>query len=154
MPKKMILEERFWEKVDKKSDDECWNWKASTNGHGYGQICDGFCGVVSAHRLSWQIHFGDIPIGKFILHKCDNRLCVNPNHLYVGTQSDNMYDKVLRSPTYPKMSKFYKGEAWLIERLWHSKKVTQEQISKMFKCNSATISNIVNKKTTNFLSMI
>jgi len=158
MPKKMSLDNRFWEKVDKGSNNECWNWLASQNGHGYGQICDGFCGIVSAHRISWEIHFGPIPEGKLVLHKCDNKRCVNPNHLYLGTQSDNRRDAVLRNSKCSgkniKTSNFYEGEAWLMKRLYRSKKFTQKQISKMFRCNQATISHIVNGKTTNFMEVI
>lgn len=54
--------------------------------------------MLRAHRVSWQIHFGPIPKGKLVLHKCDNKRCVNPNHLYLGTQGDNNYDRAIRNP--------------------------------------------------------
>lgn len=92
--KRGTLEERFWSKVDKKSDDECWNWLASTHRKGYGQINlgDRGKGMISSHRLSWIIHYGEIPNDMHVLHKCDNPKCVNPKHLFLGTNIDNVRD--------------------------------------------------------------
>ena len=79
---------------------------------------------------------------------------MNPDHLYLGTQSDNVRDQVLRNPNCSgrnvKVSRFYEGETWLMKKLWNSKKVTQVQIAKMFKCSPSTINQIVNEKTINF----
>jgi len=91
------LEERFWEKVDKKSDSKCWEWTASLRSDGYGQlhyIQDGRRYCLPAHRLSWSIHFKEVPHGKQVLHRCDNPKCVNPNHLFLGTNEDNRQDMV------------------------------------------------------------
>jgi hypothetical protein len=86
---------RFWKKVDKRGDDECWFWTACTHRSGHGEIKWGEH-ARRAHRVSWQIHFGDIPEGLFVCHKCDEPSCVNPNHLYLGTPLDNMMDRVRR----------------------------------------------------------
>lgn len=86
----------FWDKVNKTSD--CWNWTGATNKWKRGLGGYGIIGIdgknIKSHRFSWELHNGPIPKGKFVLHKCNNRLCVNPDHLYLGTQRNNMMDRV------------------------------------------------------------
>ena len=82
--------ERYWNKVGKTED--CWLWTANKFKGGYGQYQ--FLGKPNgAHRISWIIHYGEIPKGMHVLHRCDNPPCVNPNHLFLGTHTDNMKDK-------------------------------------------------------------
>lgn len=82
------LPERFWAKVQKGQD--CWLWSGSTNGR-YGRIVvDGK--NTPAHRVSWTLHNGPVPDDRSVCHHCDNPLCVRPDHLFLGTQSDNMRD--------------------------------------------------------------
>lgn len=69
----------------------CWLWLGSINRLGYGQTAY-FNGVTKAHRLSWLTHRGTIPDRMMVLHKCDVRQCINPDHLFLGTQTDNMRD--------------------------------------------------------------
>lgn len=70
---------------------DCWHWIGKTNGLGYGRMS--YKGKSSvAHRLSYEAFVGKIPTGLFVLHKCDNRLCINPDHLFLGTYSDNRID--------------------------------------------------------------
>ncbi len=83
--------ERFWVKVGIRGIEDCWPWLASISTNGYGQF--NFEGtMVNSHRLAWRFINGPIPEDKLILHKCNNRPCCNPNHLYCGTQSNNMQD--------------------------------------------------------------
>lgn len=82
--------DRFWAKVDKSGD--CWVWTAALV-DGYGTIkVDGK--MIRAHRLSYEMAFGPIPAGAQINHRCGNRACVRPDHLYAGTHSMNMLDSV------------------------------------------------------------
>ena len=84
------LSERFWRKVNKGGDDECWVWTGAVTKAGYGQITGG--GKFTVHRLSWVFRHGPIKDGLWVLHRCDVPLCVNPNHLFLGTSVDNIRD--------------------------------------------------------------
>lgn len=100
------ISERFWSRVKKTGPDECWEWTGTLNGKdGYGVIGGKLNGKryslpgvkMLAHRASWIMHFGEIPDngsyhGTVVRHKCDNPKCVNPNHLELGTQQDNVVD--------------------------------------------------------------
>lgn len=79
---------RFWEKVNKTKG--CWYWLGKPSRNGYGNFKLNYKQWI-AHRLSWFIHYGD-PGEKFVCHKCDNPLCVRPDHLFLGTHQDNMDD--------------------------------------------------------------
>lgn len=113
------LETRFWERVRK--TERCWVWIASRAGRGYG-----FISVMQgrrqkwhyAHRLSYEWAYGPIPEGLFVCHHCDNPPCVRPDHLFLGTASDNQRDaqhkgrRPIRSPRRPPKPR----ETWNIQR--------------------------------------
>ena len=85
---------RFWDKVNKSAPNGCWEWIGAKLPYGYGVI--GISGKnVYVHRYSWELHYGGkIPADKCVCHHCDNPRCVRPDHLFVGSQADNMKDMI------------------------------------------------------------
>jgi hypothetical protein len=88
----LSVRERFFKYVVR--SEGCWAWRSSRDPNGYGRMNIKNYPEL-AHRVSWLVHYGAIPHGKHVLHKCDNPSCVNPEHLYVGDHQDNMRDKML-----------------------------------------------------------
>jgi len=83
------MKDPFWLRINK--SPSCWLWFGAVGKHGYGNVNRGGK-TWRAHRLAWSLVHGQIPSGKFVLHRCDNPLCCNPAHLFVGSHADNMRD--------------------------------------------------------------
>ena len=159
------LEERFWNFVNK--TDGCWLWTGTLNGAGYGTIGLGRkdAGKGFAHRVSWEIHRGQIPKGLLVCHTCDCKICVNPAHLFLGTYQDNVDDMIRknRSPRgdtwltparvefQPKgdthgMAKLTEAQVLTILRRFFIQRETKTKIAFDFGVSRAAIRNIVNGK--------
>lgn len=141
-------EQAFWARVKVLGPDECWEWTASDNGKGYGYFW--FMGRrVTAHRAAFEISHGSIPVaggyhGMCVCHRCDNRRCCNPSHLFLGTHSDNMLDRQRkgRTRTNPRV-KYSASEVDLIRRLYWNSGWTQVEIASVFSISQATVSNLI-----------
>lgn len=96
-PKPRPALEKFMDHVEPEPNSGCWLWAASTYGE-YGQFAIELHYAIGAHRASWLLHNGPIPDGLFVLHKCDVKICVNPDHLFLGTNQDNLVDYVTKNP--------------------------------------------------------
>ena len=97
--------DRFWEKVTKDQSFKCWVWQGGLNGDGYGSFRKADGTVVHAHRWSWESNNGSVLSGMCVLHVCDNRRCVNPGHLFLGTRRDNNVDRVAKGRSHsPKLT--------------------------------------------------
>lgn len=145
--------DRFWSKVDMRGPDECWQWKAATC-HGYGQIrLNGHTRY--AHRVSWELANGPIPDGDgyhgtCVCHRCDNPLCVNPTHIFLGSNEDNQAD-MTRKGRRPRGSKI--GNSKLIEsvvadmRDRYARGVnTRSQLAKEYGVSLTTVCDIIKGK--------
>lgn len=140
----------FVEKIDKRSHSECWKWLGGKSKYGYG-IFHILRKPIRAHRLAWELFFGPIPEGKLVLHKCRNRDCVNPYHLYLGSQSDNMKDAV-RDGTHPKLG-VYRLEGGQVAKIIEliSSGMSLRNIAKAIKVDRHTISEAIKRTTAEVL---
>lgn len=145
------FESRFWAKV--KKTHKCWLWTASLSAGRYGNIGLGGRGrMVKAHRASWVLHFGEIPKGMNVLHRCDNTICVRPDHLFLGTQAQNIADmdrKGRRRPSrgerFPQ-SKLTEKSVRKIRDMYIPGQVRQVDLAKMFGVSHVVIGKVIRKQ--------
>jgi hypothetical protein len=133
---------QFWKHVSK--TDSCWNWTGSTHHFGYGEFRRN-CQLIRSHRFSYELHKGEIAVGLGINHHCDNPKCVNPDHLYAGTQLDNTNDAVKRDRVGSR--KLTKEQVLEIKKQLQSGTTNAYKISKELKMSYCTIWSIQNHKT-------
>lgn len=142
------VEERFWSKVEKAGPEDCWNWKAGRLLNGYGQMGAFGNGSMSAHRVSWILTHGEIPPGLCVCHRCDNRRCVNPEHLFLGTRGDNNRDAKAKGRSgvgeRNGQSKLNATQVRRIRKLYAAGNFNQRQLSEKYGVARSIISRVVN----------
>lgn len=155
--------ERFLARICK--TDYCWIWTGPRNHRGYGSFSRRK-GSIATHRFSWEIHRGPIPENLHVLHKCDNRPCCNPNHLFLGTHADNMRDMAekgrsckgdknnsrlhpesLRQGSANNKAKISESDIVAIRTTYRSGLVTLKQLAIPLGITEFTVSQIIRRKT-------
>lgn len=154
------IEERFWSKVDKNGPqipympDRCWEWIGGKMKSGYGGLkVTGHYGdedTIGAHVFSYELHYGPIDRNKdgsrawHVMHLCDHRACVNPNHLVLGTDMDNRNDSVSKGRHFHKLNP---EDVVEIRRLYGLGDITQAQLGKQFNVHPETVGHILRRTT-------
>jgi len=138
------------------NENKCWEWQGSINyaKGGYGQLSHNKK-TLKAHRVSYELYYAEPLNDLHCLHKCDNPSCVNPMHLFAGTNLDNVKDKILKGRCYTGYqkgehngaSKLKDKDVIQIRKLYKTKNYTTIKLGKMYGVHRSTISYIVNNKT-------
>lgn len=145
-----LEKKRFWWKVNKNGPihpvhGQCWTWIGAKSNYPHFQVSGS---VVGAHRVSYEIHFGEIREGLKVLHKCDNRFCVNPEHLFAGTSKENSEDMQLKGRSsrgeHRPASKLTSQDVLEIRSLVGL--LSQKDLSEVYGVSVPGISKIVNRK--------
>lgn len=142
------MKNRFWKYVNK--TETCWLWTGSKDTRGYGQYV--ICGQLQvAHRSAWIIQSGRIPDGLHVLHKCDIRLCVRKDHLFLGTNTDNYLDKMAKkrhafgeNHNHAKMTE---KQVLEIRKRKSNEKISNSSLAKEYGLSATGIQAIVDRRT-------
>lgn len=139
----------FWAKVDRKGEG-CWEWGGGTSdsGYGYGHLHNR---PMSAHVVAWTLTNGPVPKGLFVCHSCDNPPCVRPDHLFLGTPSDNSADMVAkgraRSPRGTARGKLTAEQVTSLRRRYAEGGVSTHQLAADVGVSAMVIWRVVNRKS-------
>jgi hypothetical protein len=146
---------RFWGRVKIAEPDECWEWQAEVDEWGYGRIFfNGAARRVRAHRMSWMLTCGPIPVGQCVLYRCDNPRCVNPAHLFLGTIADNNKDALHKGRhrhgdvhgEQHYAAKLTQAQVQEIRRVYAEGNATHQQLADSFHVSRRQIGDIINHK--------
>ncbi len=141
----------FWPKIIK--TESCWFWTAAKTHLGYGQFgipTGRYCKTAYAHRIAYSLSFGEIPKGLLVLHRCDTPSCCNPDHLFVGTNADNVRDRNSKGRQNKGetvvFAKLKESEVIEIRRLYASGGVMQKQLANQFGVTTSHMSTLLSGK--------
>jgi hypothetical protein len=140
---------RFWEKVQTRPG-QCWLWQGPCNGRGYGKFKLRRGIRVAAHRLSWELIHGPIPAGMWVLHRCDVKACVNPEHLWLGTATDNARDRSHKGRNRDQRgerntsARLRLADVEAIRRQYAMGSTSQYQLARDYGISQAQVSRLVN----------
>lgn len=147
------LRERFESKVELIPFSTCHWWTGATPGNIYGGIKDKGT-MHAAHRVSYELYRETIPHGLYVLHKCDNPKCVNPDHLFLGTAQDNMDDMIKKGrQRYKPRSKVTAEEVLKIRKL-HNGPQSTDKLALRFGLTPKSITNIINRRTWSHIASV
>jgi hypothetical protein len=157
------IQDRFWKNIQK--TPTCWNWIGDIRTNGYGRL-NVHGRSISVHRFSWKLHFGEIPAGLFVCHHCDRKICVRPDHLFLGTPSDNIRDAKRKGrmasgdrngmKLHPErtarginhgQAKLTEDEVRQIRFLYTPRIISQPFLAKLFNVNQGAIWAILKRKS-------
>lgn len=146
---KKSIEERFESQHLPVTESGCWLWSGATSMAGYGQLHkDGK--TYYAHRLSYEMHKGEIPDGKFVCHRCDVPSCVNPSHLFAGSHEDNMADMTSKGRgtlgEINGQSKLSEADVINIRAIYEYTKATQQKLADIYNVSRSLIGLIISRE--------
>lgn len=151
--KPIPVEDRIYKFIDKKEENDCWNFLGFKNSDGYGIIGTSSGKSEGAHRVIYRIEKGEIPIGNVIMHTCDNPSCCNPNHLILGSQHENIIDMTTKNRgVYQKgedshLSKLSQNQVIEIRNKYTGLRGQKSKLAKEYNVRPSTITNILSRKT-------
>lgn len=148
---KRPLKDRFLDKVSETQSDIFWDgkrcheWTGHIMPNGYGQISKDLKPHY-VHRVSWELNYGPVPTGQYVLHRCDNRKCANPEHLFLGTYHDNMDDMVAKNRQPAGMRNSHAKLTDDAVRVIRASTLKQQELAEIFGVTQPTISEVQSGK--------